>query len=101
MPVSQALWLLPVTLAAMSTPHLNPWSRHRKPCWGQGFFFFLIYLKIKKKFIMDVCRFKSLYEFGMTWLLFSALVFWPQGMWDLRSLTRDQTQAPCLGSVAP
>ena len=50
---------------------------------------------------MDVCRFKSLYEFGMTWLLFSALVFWPQGMWDLRSLTRDQTQAPCLGSVAP
>ena len=50
---------------------------------------------------MDVGRFKSLYEFGTTWLLFSVLVFWPQGMWALRSLTRDQTQAPCLGSVAP
>ena len=50
---------------------------------------------------MDVGCFKSLYEFGTSWLLFSVLVFWPQGMWDLRSLTRDQTQAPCLGNVAP
>ena len=23
--------------------------------------------------------------------------FWPQGMWDLISLTRDQTRNPCIG----
>ena len=46
-------------------------------------------------------RFKSLYEFVTILLLFSVLVFWTQGMCDLCSLTRDQTQAPCLGSVAP
>ena len=28
-------------------------------------------------------------------LLFYVLRFWPRGMWDLSSLTRDQTQAPC------
>ena len=85
---------------AYSSP--EPLVTPQEALLGPGFFFFfLIYLKIKKNFIMDVRRFKSLYEFGITWLLFSALVFWPQGMWDLRSLTRDQTQAPCLGSVAP
>ena len=45
-------------------------------------------------------HFKSLYEFVTILLLFSVLVFWTQGMWDLRSLTRDQTQAPCRESVA-
>ena len=25
------------------------------------------------------------------------LVFWPRGMWDLSSLTRDQTCTPCIG----
>ena len=25
------------------------------------------------------------------------LVFWPRGMWDLSSLTRDQTRTPCVG----
>ena len=25
------------------------------------------------------------------------LVFWPQGMWDLSSLVRDQTGTPCIG----
>ena len=99
MPVSQALWLLPVTPAALPAPHLNPWSRQRRHCWGQGFIF--VYLKIKKKFfILDMGHFKSLYEFVTILLLFSVLVFWTQGMWDLHSLTRDQTQAPCLGSVA-
>ena len=66
---------------------------------GAGLFFCL-FKDFKKIFILDMGRFKSLYEFVTILLLFSVLVFWMQGMWDLRSLTRDQTQAPCLGSVA-
>ena len=30
-------------------------------------------------------------------LLFYVLVFWPRGMWDLSSLTRDRTCSPCTG----
>ena len=29
-------------------------------------------------------------------LLFHVLVFWPQGMWDLISLTTDRTHFPCI-----
>ena len=28
---------------------------------------------------------------------FYVLLFWPRGMWDLSSLTRDQTSNPCIG----
>ena len=31
-------------------------------------------------------------------LLFYVLVFWPHGMWDLSTPTRDQTLTPCTGS---
>ena len=34
--------------------------------------------------------FKVFTEFVATLLLLYALVFWPQGLWDLSSLTRDQ-----------
>ena len=30
-------------------------------------------------------------------LLFYVLVFWPRGMWDLSSPTRDRTRTPCIG----
>ena len=33
--------------------------------------------------------FKDFFEFVTILLLFSVLVFWPGGMWDLSSLTRD------------
>ena len=36
-------------------------------------------------------------EFLTILLLFYVLVFWPQGMWNLNSPTRDQTRAPCVG----
>ena len=29
--------------------------------------------------------------------LFYVLFFWPQDLWDLSSLTRDQTQTTCIG----
>ena len=40
---------------------------------------------------------KVFIEFVTTLLLFYVLVFWPQGMWDLSSPTRDQTLTPCIG----
>ena len=40
---------------------------------------------------------KSLLNFVTTLLLFYILVFWPQGIWDLSSLTRDRTCTPCIG----
>ena len=36
-------------------------------------------------------------EFVAILLLFYVLVFWPQNMWDLRSLTRDQIHTPLIG----
>ena len=46
--------------------------------------------------------FKVFIEFVTTLLLsyvLDFLFFWPQGMWDLRSLTRDRTRVPCIGKV--
>ena len=45
------------------------------------------------------CRlfFKVFIEFVMMLLPFYVLVFWPQGMWDLRSPTRDQMYTLCIG----
>ena len=36
-------------------------------------------------------------EFVTALLLFNVLAFWPRGMWDLSSPTRDWTCSPCFG----
>ena len=36
-------------------------------------------------------------EFVTLLLLFYVLVFWPRGMWDLSSPTRNRTRTPCIG----
>ena len=41
--------------------------------------------------------FKVFTEFVTILLLFYVLVFWPGGMWDLSSPTRDRTRTPCIG----
>ena len=41
--------------------------------------------------------FKVCIVFVTILFLFYLLVFWPRGMWDLSSLTRDQTCTPCIG----
>ena len=41
--------------------------------------------------------FKVFIEFVTILHLFYVLVLWLQGMWDLSSLTRDQTCIPCIG----
>ena len=41
--------------------------------------------------------FKVFIEFVTISLLFYVLFFWPRGMWDLSSPTRDQTHTPCTG----
>ena len=45
--------------------------------------------------------FRVFFEFVVILLLFYVLVFWPRGMWDLSSLTRDQTRTPCIGKQSP
>ena len=40
-------------------------------------------------------------EFVTILLLFYVLVFWPRGMWDPSSLTRDGTYTPCPGRRSP
>ena len=40
---------------------------------------------------------KIFIEFVTVLLLFYVLVLWPQGMWDLNSLTRDRTCTSCIG----
>ena len=46
-------------------------------------------------------HFKVFIEFVTILLLFYVLVFWPQDMCDLGSLTRDQTCTPCTGRRGP
>ena len=41
--------------------------------------------------------FKVFIELITTLFLFYVLVFWPQGMWDLNSPTRDRTHTPYIG----
>ena len=41
--------------------------------------------------------FKVFIEFVTLLLLFYVLVFWPRGIWDLSSPTRDRTHTPCIG----
>ena len=36
-------------------------------------------------------------EFVTILLLFYVLVFWSRGMWDVSSLTKDQTHIHCIG----
>ena len=48
-------------------------------------------------FFFDVDHFKSLYWIWYNIASIYALIFWPWGMWDLYSPTRDQTCIPCIG----
>ena len=41
--------------------------------------------------------FKVFIKFVTILLLLYVLVFWPRGMWDLNSPTRDPTHNPCIG----
>ena len=56
-----------------------------------GFFFFC------KMFLMWTIFSKVFTGFVTVVLLFYGLFFWPGGMWDLSSLTRDRTHTPCTG----
>ena len=55
----------------------------------------------KTRFVVNLFTyyyfFKVFIEFVTMLLLFYVSVFWPQGMWDLSSLTRDRTCTPCIG----
>ena len=63
----------------------------RKPQYSKIYLIFH-FLKIFLKWAI----FKVFTEFITKLLLFSVLVFWPQGMWDLSSLTKDGAHTPCI-----
>ena len=48
-------------------------------------------------FFLTWTSFKVFIEFTTTLFLVSILFFWPQGMWDPSSPTRDGTHTPCIG----
>ena len=66
-------------------------SRVCVPLW-----FLVFYFKDFFFFLMWTI-FKVFIEFVTILPLFYVLVFWPRGMWDLSSLTRDRTHTPCTG----
>ena len=49
------------------------------------------------RFFLMWTIFKVFIGFVTLLLLFYVLVFWPRGMWDVSSPTRDQTCTPCIG----
>ena len=68
-------------------------------------FFFLIFCLLVYLFLRFFLRrpfflmwtiFKFFIKFVTILLLFYLLVFWPQDMWDVSPLTRDQTHSPCI-----
>ena len=77
------LWFYCVSLISILTCH-----------WASFYFNFF-----KVLFIYFWCGpfFKVFIEFVTILLLFYVLVFWPWGMWDLSSPTRDWTHTPFTG----
>ena len=60
-----------------------------------GFSFFFFYY-IVVVFFKTCSIFKVFIKFVTALRLFYALVFWPQGMWDLSCPINDQTCATCI-----
>ena len=71
--------------------------------WSSFFFLSVIYqifIPITSfffKIFLIWTIFKVFIEFVTILLLFYVLIFWPRGMWDLSSPTRDRTPTPCTG----
>ena len=61
----------------------------------QGYINFLFFFK--GFFFLMWTIFTAFIKFVTILLLFYVLVFWPQGVWDLSSSTRDPTHTPCIG----
>ena len=55
-----------------------------------------MFLFVKIFFFFDVDNFKVFIEFVTISLLFYVLFFWPQGTWDLSSLTGIKLISPIL-----
>ena len=75
-----------------------PWEGIQLPVpwyWSMRLYF-ILFLKFGVFFLMRAI-FKVFIEFVTILLLFYVLVFWPWGVWDLSSPTRDRTLIPCIG----
>ena len=80
-PSSWQLWELTSGATSLSVA-IADWSRFL-------FFFFF-------SFLMRTI-FEVFVEFVTILVLFHIVIFWPQGMWDLGSPSRDGTWTPCIG----
>ena len=65
-------------------------SNHMNMIWYPCVFF---------KIVLMWTIFKVFIEFILVHNIAYFFMFWPQGMWDLSSLTRDQTCAACIGGL--
>ena len=79
-----------------TTEQLNNNKCNSSSCWCFSPCFAEYSPRVPFFFFFDVDHFKVFIEFVIILLLFYILVFWPGGMWDLGSLTRDQTHTPCI-----
>ena len=59
------------------------------------------FFKFFQSYFLMWTIFKVFIEFITILLLFYVLVFWPRGMWDLSSPTRDRTRIPCIVKWSP
>ena len=69
------------------------WARGETSMSWTGQYRFLFF----KRYFLMWAIFKVFIEFVTIILLFYTLFFWLRGIWDLGSLTRDQTCTPCIG----
>ena len=83
------------SLRACPTPRWDHRQSKHKIC------VFLTHLHFFFKIFLMWTIYKVFIEFVTTLLLLYALSFWPRGMWDPSSLTRDQTCTPCPGRRIP
>ena len=98
----------------------SSWFRDQTcvPCIGkQIFFFFATEPPRKPLYTVLYHAFHFLEDFFFTWAILKVIiesvtisllvsflcfgVFWPGGLWDLNSLTRGGTHAPCTGKWSP
>ena len=84
----------PVQALSYSLPILSPTN-----VLSIMFFFFFPFLFFKIFLMWTI--FKVFIDFVTILPLFYVLFFWPRGIWDLSSLTRDQTRTPSTARRSP
>ena len=80
-------------------PHFCVFQLPGRPYLHMFSWTFFFFLKIFFFFFGCEPFFKVFIEFVTILFLFYVLALWSRGLWDLSSLTRDQTCTPCVGRL--